>query len=111
MALALLASSRMVEVAVEYYDLPTMDRYRSGETPRWEPTYRTSFSRGAEQPRREREHRLRNVSTHREVFSQPGDRPPARRAAGHHLADACVTGEAVGRKAASQRRSVGPPGR
>lgn len=37
--------ARRVDVHVEYYDLPRMDRFRAGETPRWVSYYKTSFQR------------------------------------------------------------------
>lgn len=39
--------ARVVEVNVEYYDLPTMERYRTGAAPRWVPYYTTTFTRPA----------------------------------------------------------------
>lgn len=37
--------ARQVDVHVEYYDLPRMDRFQSGDAPRWVPYYKTSFTR------------------------------------------------------------------
>jgi hypothetical protein len=40
-----------VDVQVEFYDLPTMSRYREGVRPRWVPYYRPSFTRPRAQSR------------------------------------------------------------
>lgn len=40
--------AQVVDVQVEYYDLPPMDRYRTGAIPRWVGYYSTSFTRPPE---------------------------------------------------------------
>lgn len=50
--LARYPEANRVDVQVEYYDLPSMDRFRGGATARWAPYYATSFTRAPGQAAR-----------------------------------------------------------